>query len=851
MNITDPTTIILILEGIAHLLIVGLILTRRNLRERAIPLLLLYVTASFAWMLSKVLTQLGWMDVWFIEPVVRQVPRYGAFVLALLYLHLSRAFLRLTRSGWIWWLLGIVWAAAFVVLDVNPLSFPKEPFVGVQLAQIVYGLLASGSVLLIAAAWVLTIRAYRNTVQPLHRNRITYWPLTLALNLAGSALLFAGYEDIGVPLYLLATPVAAYVLLTHRLPDVRQSTRWTLTWLITTVLAIAIYTGGFVGTRYAFQFVPGYGDLVAGAAMALVLAVIFRPLLNLVQRIVRRLISGSGYDPSRIVREYSTRISNIVDLERLTEVIVDVISEAMAIQRGMLFLIHPEEEETDGGLCLESVKYPGEAKVVSGILSPESPVTRCLQTDRRPLTQYAIDLLPRFHETPAEERAWLADLDLDVYVPIYAKGEWIGLLALGAKVSGDRYFDEDLNLLSTLADQTAVALENARLFEELQLANADLKRSYRVLDQTHNELEQAYGDLEQANEQLKEMDNLKTGFIGVITHELRTPFANLNFSLQLMERYGLDGWRQDQREQLAQLKEGIGKAKQMVDNLVTFATLLSKQGELQIEELDFAQLVETSIQPLRPLAERKDLDLQTVTPTLLPPVNGDRERLGDAVYHLTQNAIKFTNADGRVEARCRVEPDTICFEVEDTGIGVPAERLPALWETFTQMADPLKRGVEGLGLGLALVRFVVRAHGGDVYADSEEGVGSTFGFCIPLAEGIIVDAEARVMEAEDSPVEERVSPDIEVQVVDTFVEQDLPAEAVPDFFQDTVSLADRLDAPRDAPADTPGEIVVVVQDELEFPEPETMEEISPGAETSAEEKDQENDPGDLRKGLLG
>jgi hypothetical protein len=215
-----------------------------------------------------------------------------------------------------------------------------------------------------------------------------------------------------------------------------------------------------------------------------------------------------------------------------------------------------------------------------------------------------------------------------------------------------------------------------------------------------------------------------------------------------------------------------------------------------------------------------------------------------------------------VEARCRVEPDTICFEVEDTGIGVPAERLPALWETFTQMADPLKRGVEGLGLGLALVRFVVRAHGGDVYAESHEGVGSTFGFCIPLAEGVIVDAEAQVIETEqavpeveaeateEATVEERVSPDTEVQVVDTFVEQGLPAKAVPDLFQDTVSLVDRLDAPRDAPvdtsenADTPDEIAVEVQDELDFSEPEAMEEISTEAETSAED-------GDLRKGLLG
>jgi signal transduction histidine kinase len=834
MNITDPTNIILILEGVAHLLIVGLILTKRNLRERSIPLLLLYVALSLTWMLSQILVQLGWMDVWFVKRVVEQVPRYGAFLLGVLFLHLSRSFLRLARSGWVWWLLGLAWGAAAILLDVNPWGFPEEPFAGVRLGQIVYGLLASGSVLPIVSAWVLTIRAYRRAVQPLHRNRITYWPLALTLALVGSALLFAGYKDAGVPIHLLATPIAAYVLLTHRLPDLRQSVRWTLTWLITTILAIVIYTAGFVGTRYVFQFVPGYGDLVAGAAMALVLAIIFRPLLNLVQRVVRRLISGSGYDPSRIVREYSSHISNIVDLERLAEVIVDVISEAMEIQRGMLFLVHPADEEEGGGFCLESVKHPGEVQVVTAHLSPGSPVTECLQTDRRPLTQYAIDLLPRFHETPAEERAWLADLGLDVYVPIYAQQEWSGLLALGAKVSGDRYFDEDLNLLSTLADQTAVALENARLVKELQRANVDLRRSYVALDEAHNELEQAYGDLEQANERLKEMDNLKTGFIGVITHELRTPFANLHFSLQLMERYGVDGWQQDQREQLVQLKEGIGKAKQMVDNLVTFATLLSKQGELKIEELDFAQLVEASIQPLRPLAERRDLDLQTTLPPLLPLVNGDRERLGDAVYHLTQNAIKFTDPGGKVEVRCRVEAETICFEVEDTGIGVPADRLPVLWDSFTQMADPLKRGVEGLGLGLALVRFVVRAHGGDVYAKSQEGIGSTFGFCLPLAEGVIMDTETVSHDAwGDAPALETGS----VQAVGVEESQGSAGDASSD-------------------AETFDETPVPVRDDLDLPEQREIDEgetaeVLLEPEAPPEQDGSKDDLDDLRQGLLG
>jgi signal transduction histidine kinase len=353
-----------------------------------------------------------------------------------------------------------------------------------------------------------------------------------------------------------------------------------------------------------------------------------------------------------------------------------------------------------------------------GTLAADSPVADYLHREQQPLTQYDVDLLPRFRACAEEERAWLSDLNMDVYVPIHAKGEWTGLLALGSKVSGDRYFDEDLVLLGTLADQTAMALENARLVEDLI--------------RTNQELGQAYAELNKANRQLQELDKLKSAFIGVITHELRTPFANIIFSLELLERHGQEHLPPELHEQLEQLAEGVKSAKTMVDNLVTFSTFLSKQGELRPTQLNFGQVIENSIVPLESLAEAKQITLHTNVPEVLPPLTGDRERLADAAYHLVHNAIKFTAAGGQVWIRCQATADAVRFEVQDTGVGVPASKLSTLWEDFTQMADPLRRGLEGLGLGLALVKYVVNAHGGDVWADSEEGVGSTFGFCVPV-----------------------------------------------------------------------------------------------------------------------
>jgi len=137
---------------------------------------------------------------------------------------------------------------------------------------------------------------------------------------------------------------------------------------------------------------------------------------------------------------------------------------------------------------------------------------------------------------------------------------------------------------------------------------------------------------------------------------------------------------------------------------------------------------------LKPLAVKKQLMLQVDNPATLPTIFGDVSRLRDAVYQLIHNAIKFTPIGGRVLVRCRPLPDAVRFEVEDTGIGVPPDQLPLLWEGFAQMSDPLRRGVEGLGLGLTLVKYVANAHSGEVFAQSEVGVGSTFGFQMPLGE---------------------------------------------------------------------------------------------------------------------
>ena len=234
---------------------------------------------------------------------------------------------------------------------------------------------------------------------------------------------------------------------------------------------------------------------------------------------------------------------------------------------------------------------------------------------------------------------------MEILFPIRTMGQLIGVLAVGSKQSRDPYFESDIAYLAALADQTGVALQNARLFSELRAANKQMAGLNR--------------DLEHANEQLQELDKLKSAFIGVITHELRSPFAALDFSMQLIQRYGLDNLLPEQREQLQQLSEGLKRAQTLINNLITFASFLSKQGQLRMASVDLGQLAQETVKALEPIAGKRDVKMVLEISETLPQIYGDRERLAEAIYHLVHNAIKFNREGGSVTLACRAAPEDV------------------------------------------------------------------------------------------------------------------------------------------------------------------------------------------------
>jgi signal transduction histidine kinase len=698
------------------------VLIRQRARDkRPPPWLTIYLLAAALWAGLLLARSLGWLPV----PLTRLV-WYGVPAQAILFLWLSGLFLQQSpRRNNPWQTAGFLALILTAVFDLNPFHLLPQ-----SLTLAARSLTRDGLILFTAfLGWTavtaqtlwLTHLAYRQTTrQPLHRNRVIYWFAILSCLILSDLLFFLQQETFAAIIRLPGLFIAGYALLTYQLLDVRRGARRAISYGVAAALVILLYTAGILSVAHFSPAVLVENGLAVGAVLAVLGAILFQPLFAGSRRLVGRLTGDAIYDTPQLLREYSLSISNIVELSRLEAVMMGHISEAMAIQHGTFFLVD-RQAEADGreAYAFRSVQSFGPERFVLGKFMADSPISRYFYEENKPLLQYDVDLLPKFQATDPDEREWLAAQGIEVYVPIVAHDNWIGLLGLGPKSSGHSYDKGDLILLSALADQTAVALENARLFEDLQRANADLQ--------------QAYAALARVNSQLQEVDRLKSAFIGVVTHELRTPFAGLGFSLQLLERYGAADWPESQRQEFDNLKTGVETAKRMVDNLVTFAAFLSKQGQLRLEPIEIPHLIAESLLAIRPLADNKDIQL-TVVGAATSPVTADAERLGEALHHLLHNAVKFTGQGGQVWLRYGEMDGRLQVEVEDNGVGVPADRLETLWESFEQMADPLQRGAEGLGLGLALVKYVVTAHGGRVWADSREGEGSVFGFEIPLTQ---------------------------------------------------------------------------------------------------------------------
>jgi len=230
--------------------------------------------------------------------------------------------------------------------------------------------------------------------------------------------------------------------------------------------------------------------------------------------------------------------------------------------------------------------------------------------------------------------------------------------------------------------------------------------------------------------QIRRLETVRRDFISNISHELRTPLAALKALVDTLRDGALEDPPAAERF-LNRMETEVDALTQMVQELLELSRIESGRAPLHLAPVPVPDVVLPPVERLRPQAERAGLTLTVTLPPDLPPLQADAERIQQVVTNLVHNAVKFTSPGGQVTVTAERTEAEVVLKVHDTGVGIPADDLPRIFERFYK-ADRARSG-GGTGLGLAIARHIVQAHGGRIWVESVEGQGSTFYFSLPLA----------------------------------------------------------------------------------------------------------------------
>lgn len=237
--------------------------------------------------------------------------------------------------------------------------------------------------------------------------------------------------------------------------------------------------------------------------------------------------------------------------------------------------------------------------------------------------------------------------------------------------------------------------------------------------------------LREQNARLVQLNEMKQSFISMVSHELRTPLTSIVGYLEFLSEGEGGELTAEQAHFVSVIERNAGRLQALVDEILQLGRADEGRIKLTVEPVDVARLVRRAAESAGPIAELKGLTLAAEVAPELPDLSGDRRLLAQALDNLVSNAIKFTPAGGAVTVRARPAGEGVELEVEDSGVGIPADELPRLFERFFRASTASVSS--GTGLGLAIVRSIADLHGGTISVNSTVGVGSTFRLTLPVA----------------------------------------------------------------------------------------------------------------------
>lgn len=404
-------------------------------------------------------------------------------------------------------------------------------------------------------------------------------------------------------------------------------------------------------------------------------------------------ISRSARRANRLV-ELTTALSEAQSVDEVTEVVLTKGLAVVEAARGVLVSVEGERLRLLGTRGMSAAL---EKQLANLDRSTEIPLVHALRKGGMVSTESAEEFREKYGGVYQgfEE---LADMQTYLATPLIHAGETVGSMALHFKeAAAVGASDRTFTLL--LAQVTATALHRARSYD----AELDKRRRAELLAQAREDV------------------------LGVVAHDLRNPLNLIQMTVELMIEEELPVERR--KEMLAIALRAAKQMNRLIEDLLDHVRLQAGRLSLDLEEVGVDVIIKDAEETYRPLADRRHVRLETAAQYGVA-VRADRIRVSQIVGNLIGNAIKFTPEQGSVKLRATPDDKQVVFQVVDDGPGIPLDNMSHLFDNFWQARKSDRRGV---GLGLAIAKELVEAHGGKIWAESNADHGSTFSFSLPAA----------------------------------------------------------------------------------------------------------------------
>lgn len=574
---------------------------------------------------------------------------------------------------------------------------------------------ASGPAMpLVAFYWVLYMytagylvwRELRRAKNAEYRQRLTYLFAAIVLLVLGNTLNVTPLRM--YPLESLFAALSALLMALSMMPNHVLSVQTTLKRTVAFIVAALVYIVSVSTVLYLLAQLASWAVLVSSVSIAVLSAILilsYGPLRRRVFDIIEHTFLVD-YDFNRLLYAL-TEISTHLRLpQELGEDILHEIQKTFNLANAALVL---KSDRSSVYEVVATVGLPPDAHAIR--FDADSPLIHILAQRVSGLAFGELVEIPTGHALWIKEWDALRALGTEAIIPIHAEDGLIGFLILGPRKSGVPYSQRELReTFVHLARQIAIAVDNSRLYAQVQV-EAEL--------------------LARANEELRELDKMKTELIQNVSHELRTPLTLIQGYAELLAQ-GLMESTDEIREAGSVILQHAQHLRHLVEQLLAFQRL--EQAEMPKQPLDVGQWLDEIAKAWQPSLEKAGLHLVLDVRKPLAPVLGNPEYLRQVVDNLLDNARKFSPAGGTITLRAWQRGSEVCISVKDEGIGVPPEKLDRLFERFYQVDGSATRRFGGMGIGLALCKEIIERHKGRIWAESEgPGKGLTVTFTLPVA----------------------------------------------------------------------------------------------------------------------